>query len=143
MCVCECLSVCGVCVCVCVVSPCCVCVLFVLHLLSPVPFRQAELRSIVEKRRDFEYLLKRRTTRKADFLRAINYEVQLERLRKLRKVRPTGACAPCTLLLHLTPTPPHPLLLLPLPLPQRTGPFEHPQGVGVGFCGRAARALYF
>jgi hypothetical protein len=41
----------------------------------------------VQKRRDFEFLLRRRTARKADFLRYVEHELNLEELRKIRKVR--------------------------------------------------------
>jgi U3 small nucleolar RNA-associated protein 6 len=47
---------------------------------------QDEVKAIVKKRRDFEFLLRRRTCRKADFLRYIEYELNLEELRRLRKV---------------------------------------------------------
>lgn len=49
-------------------------------------FLQEEIKAIVQKRRDFEFLLRRRTARKADFLRYIEYEMNLEELRRLRKV---------------------------------------------------------
>lgn len=48
-------------------------------------FSKSEIREIVKKRRDFEYRLKRPSTIKEDYLRYIEYEKQLEALRKLRK----------------------------------------------------------
>ena len=39
------------------------------------------------KRRNFEYLLKSRSPKKADYLRAIAYELNFEALRKKRKER--------------------------------------------------------
>mmetsp|Transcript_11174 Transcript_11174/g.20771 ORF Transcript_11174/g.20771 Transcript_11174/m.20771 type:complete len:593 (-) Transcript_11174:3058-4836(-) len=50
-------------------------------------FSSEEIRSIVSKRRDHEYNLQRRAPRKEDFLRYIEYEISLERLRKKRKKR--------------------------------------------------------
>lgn len=56
----------------------------------PILFRpnykygQPEIKAIVSRRRDSEYLLKRREARKADFLRYAETETKLERLRKLR-----------------------------------------------------------
>mmetsp|Transcript_19639 Transcript_19639/g.49635 ORF Transcript_19639/g.49635 Transcript_19639/m.49635 type:complete len:650 (+) Transcript_19639:162-2111(+) len=46
-----------------------------------------EVRAVVAKRRDFEYLLQRRSPRKEDFLRYIEYEMSLEKLRVKRKKR--------------------------------------------------------
>jgi len=43
------------------------------------------VRAIAAKRRDFEFLLRRRTARKSDFLRYITHELNLEELRRLRK----------------------------------------------------------
>lgn len=50
-------------------------------------FTPDEVRSIVDRRRRSEYLLQRRggTSRKSDYLRYIEDEIMLERLRKLRK----------------------------------------------------------
>ncbi|KAL7478833.1 hypothetical protein ACHAW6_004587 [Cyclotella cf. meneghiniana] len=48
-------------------------------------FSEDEIRSIVERRRQSEYLLQKRAALKADFLRYIEQEILLERLRKLRK----------------------------------------------------------
>lgn len=48
-------------------------------------FNEEELKGIVSKRRDFEYLLKRRSPRKVDFVRYIKYELALDRLRRKRK----------------------------------------------------------
>ncbi|KAH9328245.1 hypothetical protein KI387_000353, partial [Taxus chinensis] len=48
-------------------------------------FIKAEIKEIVKKRRDFEYLLKRPCPLKEDYIRYIEYEKQLEALRNLRK----------------------------------------------------------
>ncbi|KAK9837160.1 hypothetical protein WJX81_007266 [Elliptochloris bilobata] len=48
-------------------------------------FTRAEIKQIVRKRTDFEYLLKRRAALKADYLNYIQYESRLEELRRLRK----------------------------------------------------------
>lgn len=48
---------------------------------------QAEIKAIVKKRTNFEYALKRRIAKKIDFLRYIEYEMNLEALRKKRKAR--------------------------------------------------------
>jgi len=56
-------------------------------LLDRGIFSQSELRSVVERRRRCEYLLARRQARKSDFLRYIEDETKLERLRKLRAGR--------------------------------------------------------
>ncbi|GAB5036531.1 u3 small nucleolar rna-associated protein 6 [Nannochloropsis oceanica] len=48
-------------------------------------FTAEEVRAIAAKRRDFEFLLRRRTARKSDFLRYITHELNLEELRRLRK----------------------------------------------------------
>lgn len=47
-------------------------------------FSEAEIKAIVERRRESEYLLRRVAARKADFLRYIQAEQNLERLRQLR-----------------------------------------------------------
>ena len=47
-------------------------------------FSPTEVHAIVERRRESEYLLRRRVARKADFLRYIEAEELLEELRKLR-----------------------------------------------------------
>lgn len=47
-------------------------------------FSEQEVKAIVERRRESEYLLRRITARKADFLRYIQAEQDLERLRQLR-----------------------------------------------------------
>lgn len=54
---------------------------------SPLPASQEEIKAIVSKRRDFEYLLVRRAPEKADYLRYIAYELNLDALRLKRKVR--------------------------------------------------------
>lgn len=48
-------------------------------------FSKQELKEIVRQRRDFEYLLKRHSALKQDFLRYVDYETQLESARKERK----------------------------------------------------------
>ena len=48
-------------------------------------FSKGEIKQIVQKRQDFEYNLRRRAALKADFLRYIEYELSLERLRQLRR----------------------------------------------------------
>ncbi|KAG6547104.1 hypothetical protein Mapa_011355 [Marchantia paleacea] len=48
-------------------------------------FNQQEIKEIVKKRRDFEYLLKRPSPIKQDFLNYVEFEQNLEALRKLRK----------------------------------------------------------
>ncbi|KAL9539521.1 hypothetical protein MBANPS3_010207 [Mucor bainieri] len=52
------------------------------HIFSPV-----EIKSIIKKRTNFEYALQRRIKQKIDFLRAIEYEINLEELRKKRVAR--------------------------------------------------------
>ena len=46
-----------------------------------------EIRMVVKQRREFEYLLKRRSPRKVDFLRYIAFELNFESLRQKRKAR--------------------------------------------------------
>mmetsp|Transcript_25621 Transcript_25621/g.56071 ORF Transcript_25621/g.56071 Transcript_25621/m.56071 type:complete len:665 (-) Transcript_25621:2353-4347(-) len=53
-------------------------------LLSKGIFSDQEIRAIVSRRRQYEYLLRRRQARKADFLAYIEDETKLERLRSLR-----------------------------------------------------------
>jgi tetratricopeptide (TPR) repeat protein len=53
-------------------------------LLDRGIFVESEIQAIVARRRESEYLLRRRSTRKADFLRYIESEIALERLRQLR-----------------------------------------------------------
>ncbi|GFH22397.1 uncharacterized protein HaLaN_19857 [Haematococcus lacustris] len=48
-------------------------------------FNRGEIKSIVQKRQDFEYALKRRAAFKRDFLRYIEYEQKLDELRLHRK----------------------------------------------------------
>ncbi|KAG0048132.1 U3 snoRNP protein [Gryganskiella cystojenkinii] len=50
-------------------------------------FTKKEITSILKKREKFEYALKRRIAKKADFLRYIEYEMNLEDLRKKRRAR--------------------------------------------------------
>lgn len=60
-------------------------------------FSRQEVKAIVKRRQDFEYLLKRRAALKQDFLRAIDYETKLEQLRRHRKrslsIRGEALCA--------------------------------------------------
>lgn len=48
-------------------------------------FTRREISEIVKQRRKFEYRLKRRSPLKEDFLAYIDYETQLDKLRRLRK----------------------------------------------------------
>lgn len=48
-------------------------------------FSTIEIRHIIQKRQDFEYNLQRRAAVKEDFVRSIEYEKSLEKLRVLRK----------------------------------------------------------
>eukprot|EP00537_Pseudo-nitzschia_pungens_P009910 CAMPEP_0172384426 /NCGR_PEP_ID=MMETSP1061-20121228/2194_1 /TAXON_ID=37318 /ORGANISM="Pseudo-nitzschia pungens, Strain cf. pungens" /LENGTH=735 /DNA_ID=CAMNT_0013113047 /DNA_START=56 /DNA_END=2260 /DNA_ORIENTATION=+ len=50
-------------------------------------FSEDEIRAIVTRRRESEYLLRRRAARKADFIRYIEAEMLLEKLRVLRTAR--------------------------------------------------------
>ncbi|KAG0325842.1 U3 snoRNP protein [Dissophora globulifera] len=50
-------------------------------------FSKKEISSIIKKRERFEYALKRRISKKADFLRYIEYEMNLETLRRKRRAR--------------------------------------------------------
>jgi len=50
-------------------------------------FSEKEVKAIVARRRESEYLLRRLTARKADFLRYIEQEMALERLRELRSLQ--------------------------------------------------------
>lgn len=54
------------------------------NLMERGIFSQEEIKAIVTRRRDSEYLVRRRVARKADFLRYIEKELQLEQLRELR-----------------------------------------------------------
>ena len=47
-------------------------------------FSEDEIKAIVARRRESEYLIRRRSVRKADFLRYLSQEIQLEKLRELR-----------------------------------------------------------
>ena len=51
------------------------------------PASQKEIRQIVKQRTAFETSLVRRVAKKADFIRYISYEMDLEKLRKLRVKR--------------------------------------------------------
>ncbi|CAM6120078.1 unnamed protein product [Calypogeia fissa] len=48
-------------------------------------FTRKEIKAIVKKRSDFEYLLKRHSTDKRNFFQYVEYEQKLEALRRLRK----------------------------------------------------------
>ncbi|KAI9190583.1 U3 small nucleolar RNA-associated protein 6-domain-containing protein [Polychytrium aggregatum] len=50
-------------------------------------FSRAEVKSIIKRRTDFEYAIHRRISKKSDYLRYIEYEMNLEKLRKKRKMR--------------------------------------------------------
>jgi U3 small nucleolar RNA-associated protein 6 len=50
-------------------------------------FTEMEIKAIVARRRESEYLLRRMAARKADFLRYIEQEMALERLRELRTLK--------------------------------------------------------
>ncbi|KAI7868170.1 U3 small nucleolar RNA-associated protein 6-domain-containing protein [Spinellus fusiger] len=68
-----------------------------LDLISKGIFTKEEVKKIVEKRKTFETRMARRIPQKIDFLRAIEYEMSLESLRKLRKSRiPNAATAKTT-----------------------------------------------
>jgi len=56
-------------------------------LLDRHIFTEPEIRLIVSRRRESEYLLRRRVARKADFVRYIDAEMSLEQLRTLRTVK--------------------------------------------------------
>ena len=53
-------------------------------LLERNIFSESEIKAIVARRRDSEYLIRRRAVRKADFLRYLQAEMDLETLRALR-----------------------------------------------------------
>jgi len=57
-------------------------------------FSPAEIKVIVKKRTDFEYRIKAKIPHLPDFLRYIQYEVNLERLRVKRKERLTEPVQP-------------------------------------------------
>ncbi|KAI9503068.1 U3 small nucleolar RNA-associated protein 6-domain-containing protein, partial [Coemansia spiralis] len=52
-------------------------------------FTKSELRQLVKKRTSFEYTLKRRRAQPVDYLRYIRYELNVDRLRRLRDQRRT------------------------------------------------------
>ena len=56
-------------------------------LLERGLFEEHEIRSITDRRRDYEYRLQRREKLKVDFMRYIQYENSLETLRVMRKKR--------------------------------------------------------
>jgi U3 small nucleolar RNA-associated protein 6 len=58
-------------------------------LLERNIFSEQEIQAIVARRRESEYLLRRRAVRKADYLRYLEKELQLEKLRELRSSRKT------------------------------------------------------
>ncbi|KAJ2011807.1 U3 snoRNP protein, partial [Coemansia sp. S610] len=57
-------------------------------------FTKPELKSIVKKRTKFEYGLRRRRVASADFLRYIEYEINVDALRRKRKHRKTRKSQP-------------------------------------------------
>ena len=64
-------------------------------------FSPAEVREILKKRTTFETALIRRVPRKRDFLAYIEYEMNLERLRKMRVKKHCGSASfmpPCRIL---------------------------------------------
>ncbi|CAM9944310.1 unnamed protein product [Pylaiella littoralis] len=54
-------------------------------------FSEAEVRAILAKRRDFEYMLQRHEARRLDYMRYVEYELNLESLRALRTKRIEGS----------------------------------------------------
>lgn len=58
-------------------------------------FSPAEVREILKKRTTFETALIRRTPRKKDFLAYIEYEMNLERLRRMRVKKLSGSAWLC------------------------------------------------
>lgn len=48
---------------------------------------QQEIRSMIKKRRDFEYLLAKRVPAESDYVRYLEYELNIEALRRMRKER--------------------------------------------------------
>ena len=58
-------------------------------------FSSAEVRGIVRKRSAFETALIRRAPRKRDFLAYIEYEMNLERLRRIRVKKLSALCQFC------------------------------------------------
>ncbi|KAG5183286.1 U3 small nucleolar RNA-associated protein 6-domain-containing protein [Tribonema minus] len=58
-------------------------------------FTREEVRAIAARRRDHEYLARRRQARKVDFLRYIEYELNLEILRKIRRKKFPGDVSLC------------------------------------------------
>ncbi|KAG2448877.1 hypothetical protein HYH02_006226 [Chlamydomonas schloesseri] len=50
-------------------------------------FTRAEVKKIVQKRQNFEYLLKRRAALKEDYYRYVDFEMKLEELRQARKAK--------------------------------------------------------
>ncbi|KAI8140633.1 U3 small nucleolar RNA-associated protein 6-domain-containing protein [Fennellomyces sp. T-0311] len=57
-------------------------------------FSKVEIKSIIKKRTNFEYAIARRIVKKIDFLRYIEYEMNLDSLRKKRKARLPGMALP-------------------------------------------------
>jgi len=58
-------------------------------------FSPAEVREILKKRTAFEVALIRRVPRKRDFLAYIEYEMNLERLRRIRVKKLSGSALLC------------------------------------------------
>lgn len=54
------------------------------------PVGQAEIRAIVAKRKEFEYMLRRFEARRLDYMRYVEHELNLESLRALRCKRIEG-----------------------------------------------------
>ncbi|KAI0216349.1 U3 snoRNP protein [Massospora cicadina] len=53
-------------------------------------FSQEELNFIIKRRRAFEFAIARHSAKKVDYLRYIEYEINLEKLRQKRKARPNS-----------------------------------------------------
>ncbi|CBN75272.1 conserved unknown protein [Ectocarpus siliculosus] len=56
-------------------------------------FSEAEVRAIVSRRKGFEYMLRRHEARRLDFMRYVEYELNLESLRALRTRRIEGGAS--------------------------------------------------
>ena len=66
-------------------------------------FTKDEVRSIVKKRTQFEYLIRRRAPQLADFLRYAQYELNLDELRRKRRDR-IGTHGNCSTTIPQPPT---------------------------------------
>ena len=60
-------------------------------LMDKEVFTESEVKAIVERRRESEYLLRRRSARKADYLRYIEAERNLEKLPQFTKQKSIGS----------------------------------------------------